>query len=54
MIAYPVTKLIMQMTAQSNVGRAQIVINSEQYSLFEFCALSMRGDFRAVTIIDAQ
>ena len=53
MIAYHITKLIMRTTAQSNVGRAQVVINSEQYSMFGFGTLSMCGDFRAVTIIDA-
>ena len=54
MIAYHITKLIMQMTAQSNVGRAQIVINSDQYGLFEFGTLIICGDFRAVTITDAR
>ena len=54
MIAYHITKLIMQMTAQSNVGRAQTVINSKQYGLFEFGTLIICGDFRAVTITDAR
>ena len=54
MIAYHITTLIMQMIAQSDVGRAQIVINSEQYGLFEFSTLIICGDFRAVTITDAQ
>ena len=54
MIAYHITKLIMQMTAQSNVGRAQIVINSKQYGLFKFGTWIICGDFRAVTITDAR
>ena len=54
MIAYHITTLIMQMTAQSNVGKAQIVINSKQYGLFEFGTLIICGDFQAVTITDAR
>ena len=54
MIAYHILLFIMGMTAQSNVDRAQVAINSKQYSLFEFGTLSMSGYFRVVTIIDAQ